>query len=197
MTRWPTIDRLPTDEPYRRAWTVDQVRMLLEATTSLKGTYGGVSRTLWWQAYLRCLWDTGERSGATRAFRFDWLTEDGIYVPASVRKGHKSAYYRLMSETRQAIEQIRDPPRPEIFPWLLSDASFYLHYGKLLEAAELPNNGKCKSQRMRRTHLTYWAIGGKDASARAKHTSRDVTERFYLDETMLPQQDPGEVLPPL
>lgn len=164
---------------------------------SLEGTYGGVPRSLWWNAYLRCLWDTGERSGAARAFRFDWLTGDGIHVPAFARKGAKSAFYRLTPPTHEAIERIRSPEREKIFPWLLSDASFFLHYGRLLKAAGLPNDAKSKGQRMRRTHLTYWAIAGKDASARAQHTSRALTEKFYLDETMLPHADPGDVLPPL
>lgn len=194
---WPTIDRLPVPEPYRRAWTVEQVETLLRATASRKGSYGGVSAAQWWRAYLLVLWDTGERSGAARALRFDWLTKDGILVPAEVRKGHKSAFYRLSRETRRSIDEIAQPPRQQIFPWSLSDSSFYLHYGKLLVAAGLPCDRKSKSQRMRRTHLTFWSIGGGDPTARAKHTSRAVTETYYLDESMLPQPDPEQVLPHL
>lgn len=194
---WPTLDRLPVNEPYRRAWTVEQVRQLLEATRLMIGHYDQVPATRWWFCFLRILWETGERSGAARSIRFDWITDTGLWIPAEARKGGKSAFYRLSAATFRAIESIRIPIREPLFPWPMSDASFFLHYGKLLKRAGLPHDRKSKAQRMRRTHLTYWAIGGGDPAARAKHTSRDVTERYYLDETMLPADDPLLRLPPI
>lgn len=198
ITRWPTLDRLPQGDPYRRAWTVVEVHKLLATTAQMCGKYAGVPASLWWNCFLRMLWDTGERAGATRAMQFDWLTDTGcILVPADARKGRKAAVYQLSASTVSAIDQIRLPPRELLFPWPLSDASFYLHYGRLLLLAGLPNNRKSKAQRMRRTHLTYWCIGGGDPTMRAKHVSRATTDMFYLDETMLPQPHPDDYLPPL
>lgn len=194
---WPSISPLPAPEPYRRAWTVDQVRTLLAATDCFRGDYNGVPRSLWWRTYLLVLWDTGERSGAARALRFDWMTEDGIHVPAAARKGHKSHYYRLSPQTLEAIAAIRNPRRSEIFPWPLSDSSFFLHYRRLLVTAGMEANRKNQSQRMRRTHLTYWLVGGQDPSARAKHASRSTTEKHYIDESLLEHVSPDEVLPEL
>jgi integrase len=195
VATWPTLDRLPVAEPYRRAWSVAEVQQLIAACSLMVGHYDHVPARLWWNCFIRILWETGERSGATRAIRFDWLTDMGLAVPAAVRKGGKSAFYRLSAAAFAAIGAIRSPPREQLFPWPLCDSSFYLHYGRLLEAAGLPSNRKSKAQRMRRTHLTYWAIGGGNPTARAKHTSSQVTDRYYLDETLLPAEDPLERLP--
>lgn len=194
---WPTLDRLPVNEPYRRAWTIEQVQQIIMATRLMIGHYDRVPASRWWNCFIRILWETGERSGAARAILFDWFTPRGLWIPAEARKGHKSAFYRLSEATFGSVEAIRTPIRDALFPWPLADATFYLHYGKLLRAAGLPADRKSKAQRMRRTHLTYWAIGGGDPTSRAKHTSSSVTERYYLDETLLPAEDPTQRLPPI
>lgn len=193
----PTLGRLPVEEPYRRAWTVEQVRGLLKACESVAGEYAGVPRSLWWSAWNRLIWETGERCGAMRRLQFDWFEGPLLLVPASARKGEKSQVYRLSRLTIEAIERIREPERLLVFPFLQCESTFFLHYGRLLRAAGLPSGRKCKSQRMRRTHLTYWAIGGGDPTARAKHSSRSVTDTYYLDESLLEQPDPTKYLPEL
>lgn len=142
-------------------------------------------------------WECGERTGAMLALRWEWLTRDGIDIPAAARKGGKGAYYRLSSGLLADLRQFADPRRELIFPWPLSRASFWNHYSKLLIRARLPATRKDKPQRMRRSHLTWWAVGGGDPTTRAKHASSETTRRHYIDERLIEQPDPSQVLPSL
>lgn len=194
---WPSLDRLETDDPVRDAWSVDEVRRLLTACTRFPGAYSGVPASRWWYVWHLVQWETGERTGAMRALRWDMLSDRGLSIPGNCRKGRKAAFYRLSAATMQHLGTIRNPCRDLIFPFEYHPASFYNHYRRLLQSAELPTGRKSKPQRMRRTHLTYWAVGGGDPTARAQHTSRAVTDRFYLDQRLLDQPDPNTILPSL
>lgn len=198
VTTWPTLDPQSLPEPHKPTWSTDQVRAILEAARGLKRTYDNVPRSLWWEAYLRCLWDTGERAGAMRACRWDWLEGRLLQIPSNARKGRsKPAVYVLTQASVDAIEQIRKPVRKQIWPWPLCDSMYYTHFALILRKAGLPTDRKSKSQRFRRTHLTMWEAAGHDATSRAMHTNRAVTERFYIDVSKLPQPDPTDILPVL
>lgn len=200
---WPTIDRLPVPEPERRAWTVEQVRALLAAcekmtaSKAFHGEYDGVRATTWWRLWHLVQWETGERTGAMLSLTWEMLTDRGLAVPGKVRKCGKSAFYVLSPTTMQELEDFRDPIRDLIFPWTLHLTSFYNHYSRLLRIAGLPTDRKCKPHKMRRTHLTYWAIGGGDPTARAQHSSAGLTTKFYLDESLMVAPSPGDFLPHL
>ena len=195
---WPTLSRLDTHDPIKSTWTVQQVQQLIAATARMRGgKYSGVPRSIWWESLLRVLWDTGERIGAVRACQWDWLDGRVLTIPAASRKGNKPACYVLSSPTLGAMTRMRNPSRPDIWPFVLTDCSFYLHFRRLLKLAGLPAGRKDKSQRFRRTHLTLWEAAGYSATSRAQHSSRAVTERFYLDVSRLPQLDPTDILPSL
>lgn len=200
---WPSVDRLPVPEPERRAWTVDQVRSILKAceqmtpTRHFEGQYAGVLASRWWYVWHLVQWETGERTGAMLALTWDMLTDRGLAVPGSCRKAGKSAFYLLTGETMRRLQDFRQPERERLFPWPSSIATFYNHYRRLLKIAGLPHDRKCKPQRMRRSHLTHWAAGGGDPTARAQHSSAGLTTRFYLDETQLPAPSPSDFLPEL
>lgn len=196
-TQWPTIERLPAPEPYRRCWTVDQVRQILVACERMPGELSGVQESRWWRVWHLVQWETGERTGALLQLRWDWVTPTGLDFPADARKGGKAAYYRLSARCLAELETIRRPIRPLVFPWPLHHTTFYLHYSRLLVMAGLPSDRRCKPQRMRRSHLTYWQAGGEDATARAHHVDAETTRRHYLDETILCGVDPSTVLPTL
>ena len=192
---WPTARPLPAPEPFRKAWTADQVRQLLEGCHHMQGDYAGVPASLWWRVWHCVQWETGERTGAMLRLEWDWLAGTVLSVPAMARKACKAATYRLSAQCMLELDAIRQPARALVFPWTMTSHSFYYHYTRLLKLAGLPTDRKCKPQRMRRSHLTYWAVAGLDASARAQHSSPAITQRHYLDETLLPQVDPSTVLP--
>jgi integrase len=197
IRQWPTIQRIPEPEPYRRAWTVDQVRRLLRACDESPGEFCGVPASKWWRTWHVVQWETGERTGAMLSLRWEWVTRNGIDIPSEARKGRKAAFYRVSAACMQELEAIRQPARDLVFVFPFHRSSFWNHYERLLRRAGLPGGRKSKPQRMRRTHLTYWAVGGEDASLRAKHTDAETTRRHYLDESILCAIDPSTVLPEL
>lgn len=192
---WPSVRPLPAPEPYRRCWTSDQVRQLLAACDRMRGDYCGVPVSDWWRVWHITQWETGERTGALLRLRWEWISGALICIPADARKGGKPATYRVSETCTTALRGIALPSRDLVFPFALSTQTFYNHYSRLLSAACLPDGRKCKPQRMRRSHLTYWAMAGKDATARAQHSSAAITARHYIDETLMPQLDPSTVLP--
>lgn len=194
VTTWPTTQRLKAPEPYRRAWSSDEMRQLLSACSRMTGEYHGIPASQWWRVWHLVQWDTGERTGALLALRWDWFTGCALDIPGASRKGGKHAFYLMSQQTIEELRQFKKPARDLIFPHGCTQ-TFYNHYTKLLTLAGLPTSRRHKPQRVRRSHLTYWHMAGEDAQARAQHASGDTTIRHYLDETLLPQVDPSTVLP--
>lgn len=194
ITSWPTSQRLKAPEPYRRAWSADEMRRILAACAKMTGEYEGISAAHWWRVWHLIQWDTGERTGALLALRWEWFTGIALDIPGASRKGGKHAYYLLSQQTIDELRRFRKPARDLIFPGGCKQ-SFYNRYTRLLTLAGLPTTRRHKPQRVRRSHLTYWHMGGEDAQQRAQHASGDTTARHYLDETLLPQVDPSTVLP--
>lgn len=197
LRTWPTTKKAPEPEPYRRAWAVEDVRAIMQACHLMPGTYAGIKASDWWRMWHLIQWETGERTGAVLALEWTMLKRGGLDIPATARKGQKAAWYLLSEQLQQQLEEFRLPKRTLILPWDKDIASFYHHYKRLLIAAKLPCDRKCKPQRMRRTHLTYWCLGGEDASLRAKHVDAETTRKHYLDESILGGIDPSQVLPKL
>jgi hypothetical protein len=190
----PTMERLKEAEPYRRAWSAQEMRQLLAACSRMIGEYHGIPASQWWRVWHLVQWDTGERTGAMLALRWEWFTGIALDIPGDARKGGKHAFYLLSEQTAAEVRQFRKPARDLVFPAGCRQ-TFYNHYTRLLHLAGLPTSRRHKPQRVRRSHLTYWQMGGQDAQQRAQHASGDTTIRHYLDETLLPQVDPSTVLP--
>lgn len=197
LDTWPTLSRLKEPEPARRAWDIAQLRQLLLACEATEGEIAGIPACEFWRVWHLLQWETGERTGAMLALRWEWVTKDGLDVPADARKGGKAAFYRLSSSLVDELKTFSAPSRQLLFPWPLSLASFWNHYARLLIRARLPHDRKCKPQKMRRSHLTWWAVGGGDPTTRAKHSSSETTRRHYIDERLIHQPDPSDILPPI
>lgn len=194
---WPTLPRLKEPEPSTRAWDVGQLRQILNACELTPGEFCGIPACDWWRMFHLLAWETGERLGGLLALRWEWLTRDGLDVPPEVRKGGKPAYYRLSNALLLELRQFAHPRRELILPWPMSRASLWNHYTRLLIRAKLPSTRKDKAQKMRRSHLTWWTVGGGDPQTRAQHASSETTRRHYLDQRLLSHPDPSSILPQL
>ena len=195
LQTWPTLARLKEPEPTRRAWDVSQLCSLMAACQNTPGEIARIPASEWWRMWHLVQWESGERTGGMLGLRWEWLTADGLDVPWTARKGNKAAYYRLSSALLAELRAFANPRRELIFPWHLSRASFWNHYTRLLIRAKLPATRKDKPQKMRRSHLTWWMVGGGDPTSRAKHSSAETTRRHYIDERLVTQIDPATILP--
>jgi site-specific recombinase XerD len=109
---FPTFADPPIPRHIPRAWSEEQLNMLLKACGQMKGTVADVPASLWWVSLLLLTLDTGERRGAL--FQLTWEHFDAktgrLEAPAEIRKGRgKSAIYWLREQSMAALEAIRLP----------------------------------------------------------------------------------------
>jgi integrase len=168
---------------------------LLNACRSQRGEVAGIPAWRWWFTLHGWLWCTGERIGATLAVRVAFLRLDTAHaiLPATIRKGkRKPAAYSLWPDLVAMIRNILPPHAPDrdlLFPWPRHSTTFYYHYTKLLRQAGLPTGRDCKPQKMRISHASWRHVLGEDATTALGHSSPDVTQRYYLDPTLIKQEE--------
>lgn len=200
VAEFPAVRALDEPERIPQAWTIDQLRRLLAACRATPGEFCGVPASLWWLAFHRVMWVTGERTGATLGLRWDWLdmTTGWLLVPADARKGRRKAMaYQLPEETLAVLRLIEKPRRALIFPFPLSLGTFYIRYGKLLKRAGLPQRRIDKPQKMRRSFASHYEAAGGNATDALGHSFRRTTTESYLDPTICRKDRPADKLPPL
>ena len=197
VDQFPDVPKIPEPQLVPRAWKRDELAALFAACRNVPGHIGDTPASDWWAAFHLCLWDTGERTGAMLAIRWDWLelNTGDLLVPGHVRKGGKKAMpYVLRPETRKAISRLQTHQTGDIFYWPQSRASFYHHYTRLLKRAGLPTGRKYKPQRIRRTFASFIEAAGGNATDALAHSDRRVTDASYIDPTIAKKDSPNKLL---
>lgn len=198
VEKFPTMIKLK--EPHRipRAWTIGQLSTLFRACDQQQGTIGNAPAALWWHALHAVIWDTGERITAVLSLEWDdlaWDTGD-IVSRAENRKGKKEdKAFRLHPDTLKILGELRKFVRgPKILEIDFTICTVWNRYKRLLEGAGLPNGRKNKFHCLRRSVASYFEAAGGNATKLLGHSSRRVTERSYLDPTIVHDQHACEVL---
>jgi integrase len=203
VEQFPTVDKLKEPERIAIAWTREELCKFLAACGEQVGMMGGVLSNLWWVAFHRVIWDSGERTGAMLALRWDWLDlkSGHLTVPGEFRKGRqKSMVYRLKPATVEALRQIRRPDRDVIFPVSGRDPqrAFYSGYRSILRDAGLPYEPhRSGPQKWRRSFASHIEAAGGNATKALKHRDRRVTEDSYLDPRITEVEPENDKLFPL
>ena len=130
---------------------------------------------------MACL-DTGERIGAVRQAKWEWVEHDWILFPAESRKGGKrDRRYLLSPATVATLHEIRIRTQsPEIFAWPYCEEYIWRKLKEILIEAGLPHGRKDKFHRFRKTTASVIYAAGMDATDALDHSQRRVTQR-YLD----------------
>lgn len=193
---YPEVEALPCPAPDPRAWTIDELKLLLAACDG-EPQVGRVPGWLWWSAIHLFWWDTGERTGATLAARWCDYSDGVLFLPGHVRKAGKPATYHLKPATKERLTLMRplDPEAELIFalPWTVH--TFYDRYTRILRRAGLPTGRRNKPQKMRRSFASHLEAHGGNATEALQHSSRRVTEVSYLDSRVVVKPPANRVLP--
>lgn len=187
LPRGITVSRLKVPQRSPRAWEVEEVQRLVEVTSRIKGQLDGVPAALWWRVLLAWLWGTGARIGETLCLRWEWvdLTRGVATIPAEARKGQTAdQVYMLPPWLVDELRRIQLPERTLVFPYPRTKSAMYHRWRKLIEWAGLKNERR-KNHKMRVTHATWIEALGGDAQRALGHSSREVTERHYIDPRMI------------
>lgn len=197
LAPWLTIHKFPEPQRVPRAWSREQLERLLATCGLQVGWYCGIPRGLWWRAIHAIWWDTGERTAATLDLTWGMLDfGSGILdVPGEIRKGGcKSMTYMLKPATLGLLASIALPRRVKIFDFPGCIGTFYLHYGKLLEQAGLPNDRRSKPQKMRRSFASHLEAANGNATEALQHSARRVTLESYIDPSVVQREPPNRKL---
>jgi integrase len=188
VAEFPTVSKLKEPEAVPVAWTREEFQKLFAACGEQVGFVGPVLAGLFWNAFYLVLWNTGERTGAMLALRWDWLDMKSghLTVPGEFRKGRtQSMVYKLKPDTLIALRKIVKPQRELIFDLgTCKEKSdyFYARHRTLVKSAGLPYvKHKSGPQKGRRTFASFIEAAGGNATKALKHRDRRVTEDSYLD----------------
>jgi hypothetical protein len=194
------VPPIPVAMPQPTAHRPEQFAALLTACRETPGMIGGSLACDWWTALHAVMLFTGERTAATLAIQWEWLSPDGwLSIPAKVRKGgKKSMTYKLPEGAMRLIEKLHGNGSEYIFaqPWATTNGNgtFYHRYNALLKRAGLPTGRRWKPQMIRRTFASYVNLLGLSATDLLAHDSPRVTKASYLDPTISEAAQPGDLL---
>ncbi|MCX7701338.1 MAG: site-specific integrase, partial [Gemmataceae bacterium] len=119
------------------------------------------------------------------------LSRGVCVIPPEVRKGRRKAgVYHLPPELAADLAAIKDPARELVFPWPMSDASYWKHWDRILKNAGLPTGRKFKTHCLRVTHASWRKRLGDDPTKSLMHSDPATTARHYLDKRFEPPPKP-------
>ena len=194
---FPEVEPLAEPEIIPRAWTRRELSELFQSMKQQPGEVAGIPAGRWWLALHYVLWDTGERIGPLLMAEWEYVDLDtgDFEVPAQHRKGRRKAMlYRLKPATLAALQEIRKPNRKLIFPWPLTISMYYHRYDEILIRAGLPTGRRNKTHKMRRTFASHVEAAGGNATDAMRHSSRELTEKSYLDPRIVRREPANKLL---
>ena len=197
VRRWPTVQAIPEPERVPEAWTLEQLEQLFAACRRQNGSICGIPAGDWWYSIHLWWYYTGERVCASLSVRWDHYDGSTILVPAECRKGgQKAMVYEMLPQMARTLEEISQPQRDLIWPWEQHIATFYNHYHRLLENADLPyRRWKSGPQKMRRSYASHLEAAGGNATLGLRHSRSSLTRKSYIDPRIAKGKNQSELLP--
>ena len=197
------VRKIKLERQIPAAWSIDELRRLLEAAASLPGWFSwGVKRADLLVALIRVCYDSCGRIGAVMAARRADLQSPRLRLRAESQKHGADQIVKLAPETLEALAKI-DTGSERLIDWRHDSAAngyktLNEWLSRCLRAAGLPDTRRDKWQKIRRTTYTQvWIAGGPQAAQRAAGHSTLALSRNYLDESQLAATDAADLLPRL
>jgi integrase len=196
---WPEVKPLRQYAPKKTFWTQDELAKLFQACADTPGEIEGIPAGKWWLALHAVLYDTAARRRPifeAALEQFDPVAGT-LMLKAEHQKTGIEEVRKLSPETIELINAMGRPEREKLFPWPTTHGDFYYHLGKLMNRAGLPNDGRSKLHRMRRTSGTMAAMahGVEAAAQHLGHAGPRNTLKHYVPLDALPFANIGALLP--
>lgn len=193
----PTIPPsvLPARVP--KAWSIDELKALLNVAKVATGKIGDVPAHVFWTAFISVLWESAERCGAILAVETHDYVRPTILVRAEHRKGGKrDKLYTFTPKTCELLDVLaKANVGRKLFHWPLDRLYIWNRFGKLVKKAGIETGSRCKFHQLRRSAATHFAARGGDPTALLDHSSPRVT-KAYLDPRYLDSgPKPCDILP--
>lgn len=181
----PTISPEVLPERIPEAWDHDAMLKLFAAAKACRLRVGPLPASLLMPAIISFIYDTGERITACLETLRDDYHRPHVLVRAEARKGRKSdKLFELSPETCDLLDAIATPGDPHLFPIPVGvRCRVWPVFGRIVEAAGIGrrNDRSAKWHKIRRTVASAYAAAGQDATRLLGHSSKRITDKFYLD----------------
>ncbi len=181
------------------AWTETEMESLIASCRLARGRFLGVPAAAWWESLVLLIYDTGLRRSPAMQVRFDEIdfTTGMLRVPAERMKNGVEQFFKLHTQTIQAILSTLPPRRKLVFPWpFYHQACLYGRFRVILRRAGLPFGSKDMFHKIRRTTASHTArlLGESIASMQLGHQDGSTIKR-YIDPRFTARHDAADVLP--
>lgn len=193
VKRRPEFRLLPEYQRVPRAWSVADLGRLLESCEQEIGDVGPVAAASFWRALVLTSYDTGARKTVLLNLTPADVDMDRRFIrlPAEEQKGRVEQVVWLSRQTVDAIGDIYHPRRDWLFPWPYDRypkstwTALGRHFRRIVRRAGLDNKHKL-FHRLRKTRATYGErVRPGSAAKDLGHSDPKVTERHYIDPTLL------------
>ena len=197
VTDRPCVPPAPLPDRIPEAWSIDQLRALMQAACSTPGRIGSIPAGVWYPALITVLWETAERIGAILLCQPADFAPPFLHVRAEYRKGGKrDRAYRLSPVACDLVTRACGANR--VFEWVGSREYLWTKYKDVVKRAGLPTGRKCGFHQLRRSAASHFTSLGGDAVKLLDHSSPRITNRWYLDRRLTDREPPPcDVLPSL
>lgn len=179
----PSIGQETLPERTPEAWTHEEMQRLFAAASAAPGRIGRYRIAAVMPAIIAFIYDTGERITAVLETLRDDYHRPHVLVRAEARKGKKKdKLFTLSPETCDLIEAVSAPGQRELIAIQPSLRSrLWPIFGEIVASAGLGSGRSCKYHKIRRSVASAYAAAGHDSTGLLGHSSKRITERFYLD----------------
>jgi integrase len=195
------IERLRVPKRNPRAWTIEEMELIVRSARLARGRFAGVGAGLWWPALLLVLYDTGLRITAAMGIRFDEIDFKNklLCVPPERMKNNAEQFFRLHDQTIEAIIATLPPRRKLVFPFPFQfKRSLYGRLRRILKRAGLPSTNLDLFHKIRRTTASHVSrlLGEQAAIRQLGHSDASCIKR-YVDQRFTNDHMAAQYLPRL
>lgn len=144
------VRKVAKPDPLPIAWTMEELRALLQQAQEATGLMvDGTPWCIYWEATIRCAYDTGLRRSDLWILRKDQIRPDGIQIrQAKTGRTHQP---RLTARTLELLRQIKHDP-PLSWPGKNS-RQWYVEWNLLVARARIRPGALQQIRRTGATHL--------------------------------------------
>lgn len=196
----PTVapEVVPSRTP--RAFSEEELVRLVDACRRAPGWIGPVQASVFWEALVAILLESGERINAVLSCPRSGWRRPWLVVPAEVRKGRRvERSYELSPEAGDLVDRASAHPGATLLWFPASQAALYKRWHVITRRAGLGDERDVQFHALRRTTASHLAAaeGPSAATSYLGHASDRTTRRSYLDPriTERNKRQPWEVLP--
>lgn len=199
LLEFPDYARPKVPKPVPKAYKSEELARLVDAGKRRKGLVAGKPAAWYWPTKIMAMFQTGERIGAILALR--WAEVDlercELTFLAATRKGGRETITRpITKELARMLATQKGPPEARVWPWLddREPLSCYNSLRVLCRVAGVPYK---PFHAIRKSTASYLKRAGISAKKQLGHSSEEMAENHYYDETITGRESNLDYLPPL